>query len=833
VVSEQSRRAILGAALGSGIAISGVPQIRRYLRLFAPLSGGAWDAARRDPGGDFASPYGDATIRKDEFGVPHVEAESEQALAYATGYVHGTDRLFQMDLFRRQMRGTLSAVAGDAALESDEFHRRMDFTAAAEATVEQLRGTETEPIVEAYVEGVNVARREEGLQLEFELLEYEPDPWTATDVMLVEKQISWGLTGNFQPLQRAVVADEFGDDAVERLYPERMDHDVPILREQTLNSGSRELPGGSGQAAITASVRGIPKSARSESDLTPTGPSGSGGHRVGPELADHCASFTWPTGVGSNSWVVSGEHTADGEPIVCNDPHLTLLAPPVWYEQHLECPAYETRGVAFPGAPFVVIGENGAGAWGFTNVGADVCDHYTYETDGEGRYRYGDEWREFETEEVEIEVSGGSDETITRRKTVHGPVVEEAGQEVAVAWTGLAATGTFAAVRDLAHSEGIADAVAALRRFDAPTQNFVYADRDGNTFYWTTGRIPIRRTDGEVVRGDRVFDGSAREGEWTGFEPYGQPSWEGFVPFEDKPGVVNPDYLATANQRVIDDPGFYLAHGDGYAPPFRGARAYERLDAAVAEGPVDAATMRDVQQDVLDRRARLLVPDVLAIREELSGDAAELADTLDGWDYRTTTDSRGALAFDGFLQAFREIVFEEPFEGRPSLDDLDSLPTPNDWILLTLPADDPWFERDGVPDREAALVEAVERAAAEIDEEGYDDYGDVNRLSIGHPLGVEFLAYPTKPAEGSDVTLKNVRVDSDVGSSWRMVAPPNGDSTAILPGGNDGDYFSEHYHDQLSMWLDGEYKSMAREHAGSTFATFAGEGSEDDGGADS
>jgi len=822
VVSEHTRRAILGAALGSGIAISGVPQIRRYLRLFAPLSGGAWEAAQRDPGGDFASPYGDATVRKDEYGVPHVDAESEEALAYATGYVHGTDRLFQMDLFRRQMRGTLSAVAGDATIESDEFHRRMDFTAAAEATVVQLRGTETEPIVEAYVEGVNKARRTEGLQLEFELLEYEPDPWTATDVMLVEKQISWGLTGNFQPLQESVVADEFGEETVQRLYPGRMEHDSPILREQTLESGTRELPDGSGASNAAAQVADDRKSTASDVDRKPTGPSGTGGHRVGPELADYCSQFTWPTGVGSNSWVVSGEHTADSEPIVCNDPHLLLLAPPVWYEQHLECPAFETRGAAFPGAPFVVIGENESGAWGFTNVGADVCDHYTYETDGEGRYRYGDEWREFETEEIEIEVDGASNETITRRKTVHGPVVEEAGQEVAVQWTGLAGTETFAAVRDLAYSEGLEDAVKALRRFDAPTQNFVYADTEGNTFYWTTGRMPIRRTDGEVVRGDRIFDGSAREGEWTGFEPYGQPTWDGFVPFNDKPGVVNPDYLATANQRVVDDPGFYV--GNGYAPPFRGARAYERLDDAIEEGPVDLDTMRDVQQDVLDRRARLLVPDLLAIRDQLSGGAAAIADDLGSWDYRTTKASSGALAFDHLLDAFRDIVFEEPFEARDALDDLDSLPIPNDWILLTLSADDPWFERDDVPAREDALIDAAERAAEEIDDEGHDSYGDTNQLAIEHPLGVGFLAYPTHPAEGSDVTLKNVRVDDDVGSSWRMLAPPNGDSEAILPGGNDGDYFSEHYHDQLSMWLEGEYKSMAREHSGTEFATFTGDG---------
>jgi len=805
-------------ALGGGIAVTGVPQVRRYLRLFAPLSGGVWDAARRDPGGEFSSPHGEATVRTDDYGVPHVEAENELASAYAVGYCHGADRLFQMDLFRRQMRGTLSAVAGSETVDSDEFHRRMDFTAAAEATVERLAGSDAEPVVDAYVEGVNLARREEGRSIEFELLEYDPDPWTATDVMLVEKQISWGLTGGFAPLERAVVADEFGEDAADRLFPARMGHETPILRDRELANGHRTLPGAGSAGDASLDQRGRAKRARSSADTAPT-ERGTGGHRVGPELAAWCSQFTWPTGVGSNSWVVGGEHTADGSPIVCNDPHLPLFAPPVWYEQHVDCPAFEVRGVAFPGAPFVVIGQNHAGAWGFTNVGTDVCDHYSYETDGDGRYRYGDEWREFETETVEIEVDGGSDRTIERRKTVHGPVVEEAGQEVAVAWTGLAGTETFAAVRDLTHSDGIDDTVAALRRFDAPTQNVVYADREGRTLYWTTGRIPIRRTDGEPVRGDRVFDGSAREGEWSGFEPYGQPSWEGFVDFADKPGLVDPDYVATANQRVLDDPGFYLGHE--FAAPFRGGRAYERLDAAIADGPVDRETMRSIQQDVLDRRGRLLVPAVLEIRDRLSGEAADLADDLEGWDLRTTTDSRGALAFDRILRSFREIVFEEPVEDRPALAELEDLPTPNDWILLTLPAEDPWFDRDGVPSREAALVEAVERAAAEIDGEG-DTYGDANRLTVEHLLGVGFLSYDGAPAEGSAATLKNVRVDSGVGSSWRMIVTPGDAASAILPGGNDGDYFSEHYDDQLEAWLAGEYKSMALVQQGSTFARFDG-----------
>lgn len=348
-----------------------------------------------------------------------------------------------------------------------------------------------------------------------------------------------------------------------------------------------------------------------------------------------------------------------------------------------------------------------------------------------------------------------------------------------------------------------------------PHQNLTYVDREGNVFYWVTGRIPVRRTDGEVVRADRVFDGSAREGEWEGFTPYGVSDWAGFLDFEDKPGLVNPDYLATANQRLLDDPDHYLGHG--WATPFRGARAYELLDAAVEDGPVDAAFAREMQRDVLDGRARLFVPEVLAVAEARSLDS-DLLDDLEGWDYRTTTGSRGALAFTFLLDAFREVVFEEPFDDA----DLGTEYAPNDWVLLTLPAEDPWFDREGVPDREDAVAEALERATDRIASAGHETYGDVNRLGIDHPFGVDFLGYEEVTTDGSAATLRNVRRSADVGSSWRMVAPMAGESRAVLPGGNSGDYFSPHYADQLPLWVDGEYKTMAREHAGDAFLEFTG-----------
>ncbi|WP_440990053.1 penicillin acylase family protein [Haloarchaeobius baliensis] len=782
---ETTRRAVLSAVLGAGVGGMALTEARSYLRRFAPNSGTVWGAANRNAAGTVESPYGQATVSYDDDHVPHVEADDERAAYFAVGYCHGADRFFQMDLYRRLMEGTLSAVVGDVAVDSDVFHRQLDFAGAAEATWERAEGTATGDVVEAYVDGVNHAMERESKPLEYRLLSFEPREWTPTASLLISKQISWGLTGRFTTLRRALARDRLGSEATEELYPRIMDHDVPIIRDS----------GGSTAATTDAATdASTPEAA----------------------MVSWLESFESDPGIGSNSWVLSGEHTASGDPIVANDPHLNLTVPPVWYEQHVVGPdPLDVRGVCFPGVPFVIIGQNHAGAWGFTNTGADVIDFYTYETTGDGSYRYGDETREFDSRAETVEVSGGEDVEVTVKRSVHGAVLTqypdgdefEAAEELGVAWTGLSATRTVEAVHELNVAGGMAEAEAAIRKFDEPTQNFVYADADGNTYYWVTGQIPIRTTDGEAVQGTRVFDGSAREGDWgPGYTPFGESSWEGFVPYEEKPGVRNPEYLATANQRLTDDPEHYIS--EGYAPPFRGGRIYDRLDErAASDEPMDAAFARDVQLDVVDPRYELFRPAIEAARGR--GDTLGQGLGYDpytavlDWDGRMEPDSVGALVFERWIRLFREETFDAAFEDAGLPDDL---PKPNDHVLGTLPSDSEWFDGD----RAAVAVRAMERTFEELRDESWDDYGDWNRVRFEHPFDQPFLNYDRLRTSGSPGTVRNFHSEASTGASWRMVATFDGESRAILPGGNSGDYFSAHYDDQLRQWAEGEYKPMAR-----------------------
>jgi penicillin amidase len=838
---DTTRRALLAAIVGGGAVGGSLSPVRGYLDRFAPFSGSAWRDATDQTNRRVESPYGEAEVRYDEYGVAHVESEArsasnnraaeprdeEQALYFAVGYAQAADRLFQMDLQRRVMRGELSEVVGEATLDSDEFHVQMDFVGGAEANLELLDGTPTGDAVEAFAEGVNACRENEELPLEFGLLEYEPDPWTPTDTMLMEQQISWGLTGSFWTLRRELVAERLGADAVEELYPFRMDHDAPILRNGN-DSGS-----------------GFAERNR----VKPSGALDDAG------LLDWLAEFESPPGVGSNSWVVSGDHTESGQPIVANDPHLNLMAPPVWYEMNLRTDDASVRGVTFPGVPFVVIGENHAGAWGFTNSGADVIDFYTYETDeSDDRYRYRGEWQEFDTEERTISVADGEDRTVTVRKTVHGPVVEREGQQVGVAWTGFTATETSRAIHLYAKSDGMDEFLDATRRMDLPTQNVVYADREGNTFYYVTGKIPRRTIDaagrssasnrqsesadgGEEIWGTRVFDGSAGEAEWEGFDPFGVSSWEGFVPFEEKPHAIHPEYLGTANQRIEDDPDHYI--GEQYATPYRGQRLYDLLDRrADSDEPMDPEFMKQVQRDTKSRRAAQLLGDLVNAVEDRVTDAdagedeslRDAAEALQNWDARMDRDSWAALVFSRWIDRFREATFGDEFEQA----DLDESYYPNDWVLATLPDDSQWFGDEG---RSAVMVRALREAL-----DGVADgatYGDYNTTeSVTHPFDQSFLNYPAYPTDGSAYTLRNYRKESAVGSSWRMVCPideggaaddmdestEGTESVCVLPGGNSGEYFSDHYDDQFRMWADGEYKSMSREIRGETAIRFETEG---------
>lgn len=791
-VGETTRRGILSTLLAGGTAVGALSPLDELLDRVSPPSGGTWRDRRTVPG-TVESPYGPATITYDDRHVPHVAADSEAAAYFAVGYAQAADRLFQMDVLRRDGSGRLAEVFGEPLLARDVFRTKMDFRGAIEASREAIAGTDAGRMLRAYADGVTTFVRRGSPGVEFGALDYDPEPWTVSDTLAVGMAMFAQQALSFSTLVEERKRESFGGDRYRELYPAHFDHGAPILREDT-----------------TAS----PATDRTSERETPG---------LDPAFVDWIAGFGGPETIGSNAWTVSGEHTGTGEPVLCCDPHLPLQAPPMLYQQRLSTDGVSVGGVAIPGIPFFFAGENDHGAWGFTAAQADVIDFYTYDTE-DGRYRYGEEWREFETETRTVAYGdplGGSNGTqaVEVRKTVHGPYVEReiGGQThgVGIAWTPLTGVRVPEAMLAWTRAEEMAEFRAATRKWDTTPMNVHYVDDDGNTLYQFAARVPIRRVDGEVVRGDRVFDGSEGEAEWKGFEPYGQSSWDGFVPFEALPAATNPEYVASANQRPTDDPAYPL--GEEAFGGFRAQRIYERLDRAVEEGrDLDRESVRSIQLDTLDLRARKIVPPLLSARDRMDDRSEPWVAALADWDYRMDRDSRAALAFAHFFEAFRERTWREDFEERG----LGPRYWPDDRILVTLPPDSEFFDGD----RETVLAAAMDEAVRRLEDEEWETYGDYNRPEIDHRLGrfVSGLNYPRYPTDGSDATVRPVYGLRGNGPSYRLLVEIGGESLEVLAGGNDGSPLSEHYSDQLRSWADGEYGRLDGQPTGGPDVTIRG-----------
>ncbi len=733
-----------------------------YLNLIAPFSGSLWKTSYQKV---VPNPYGHAEVYYDNYGVPHIVADNKKALMFAVGYVQAKDRLFQMDLYRRMMKGQLSEVFGPAFYNSDLFHVEMDFEAAANVSWQVLKNTEIGPLLKAYSDGVNYYIHHCELPIEFKLAGYKPANWTPVDSILIGKEMAWGLTGTFWDLKRALIVKKLGEKALE-LYPPYMNHSYPIIRTWAVNKS----------------------------------------------LIKWLEPFEAKPGAGSNNWVVSGKYTVTGKPMLANDPHLLLTAPPVWYEMHFRVKNFDVRGVTLPGVPFIIIGKNNYLAWGFTNVCADVIDFYHYIWNG-SKYYYKGKWLEpiKEVKYIKVKTKNGIvKRKVIVEKTIHGPLIHKYGYKVAVAWTGFTATTEALAVYKYDFAKNMTDFINAMKYFDVPAQNVVYADIYGNTMYYPAGKYPIRKIDGREVPGDIIFNGSAGEGEWVGFKPYGVSNWSGFIPFNEIPHLINPGYVATANQRIVYGYKHYLGDSMYFLSPYRAMRIYDLLDSAIKSGKkIDVKYFIKMQRDVYSEPAKYFVPIILHAYDKMDNKSKQYADILRHWDYRMTKNSKAALIFSLWLEHFVNQTFGDEFYSAG----LDKSFYPRLYILQNLPPNSTWFDDIRTSKRENRddiAARAMRLTVQEIEKKGYKVYGDINVLDIKHPFGslIPALNYPKMPMNGSGFTIFNfwrARGLGQVGSSWRMIVSFEKD-LCVIPGGNSGNYFSKHYDDQLKMWAEGKYK---------------------------
>jgi penicillin G amidase len=775
-------------------------------------------------------------VLRDEWGVPHIYAGDAEDLFRAQGYVHAQDRFWQMEMSRRVGAGRLSELFGADQLDTDRFLRTLGWRRVAEEEWDLL-GDETRAYLTAYAEGVNAyLDGRSGFSLSFEhgLLGLqnrglEIEPWHPLDTLTWLKVMAWDLRTNMESeIRRALLSRDLPIQRVQDLWPPYPDRHPDIV------TGGEVVEGrfvADHEDAHASAPPPLPDDAVDQlATLLDT--------------LDDVPLLSGPAGagVGSNSWVVDGERTASGLPILANDPHLGAELPSIWYEVGLHCDPvgpdcpFDVRGFSFAGMPGVIIGRTPRIAWGLTNLGADVTDLFVERVDPDepDRYEVEGEFVAMEVVEETIEVAGDDPVEHRVRLTRNGPVMSDVSGEiasiddesaveipdehvVALRWTALDPGTTIEAVFALNRAEDWDDFRAAVELFEVPAQNLVYADVDGNIGYQTPGRIPIR---------------AGGDGRWPVPGWTGDYDWIDEIPFEELPSVLNPPegYIQTANQRVISgDYPHHLTADTDWAYGHRGARLVELLEPATDLDAMDVATM---QLDAANLNARAMVPYLEDL--DLDGDERleEVRDLIVGWDHQQDARSAGAAAFEAWwrhllLRTFTPAVpegflpqgnaHERWYEAVRRLAEDDDHPWWGDPI-----AGEPG-SRDEV--MRTALADAVEELGELLgdDPDGWA-WGDLHTLDLVHdPLGESGIGplerlvnrgpYRTSGGNGIvNATGWNTARGYEVVTlpSFRMVvdlADPDG-GTGIHTTGQSGHAFHRHYDDMAAPWARGETKPM-------------------------
>ena len=531
-------------------------------------------------------------IYRDEYGIPHIYANNQEDLFFAQGYVHAQDRFWQMEFWRHIGQGRLSEIAGDATVESDKFIRTVGFNRMADATIAYYEQEQPEymAILDAYSAGVNAYINEnaDDLSLHFEILglvnePWEIEPWTPVNTVSWGVAMSYDLGGNMDDeIDRAKLIQDLGEATVEQVWPPYPYESRPVIAptdEQT-----NDLPG---EPVASNEASGI-NWENVNLDIT------------GQMPADGFVVGSGPQ-VGSNNWVVSGEHTESGLPILANDTHLAVQMPSIWYEVGLHAPEWDVTGLSFAGVPGVVIGHNDKIAWGVTNTGPDVQDLFIEKINPNDahQYEFEGEWLDMEVIEEVIKVNGGEDIVLEVRTTHHGPIISDIRDDVndvlALKWTQQEPSRILQSIVLLGQAQNYENFREALRYWDVPSQNVIYADREGNIAYQTPGLIPLRKNG----RGEVPVPG------WTG-----EYEWEGWLPYEELPALFNPEqgYIVTANHAVVDEDYPYFITRD-WASGDRGQRINDLIAARVKSGEkISVKDLARIQFDSKSLPARILRP---------------------------------------------------------------------------------------------------------------------------------------------------------------------------------------------------------------------------------
>jgi len=732
-------------------------------------------------------------VIRDRWGVPHIYAQNLHDLWFAQGFVATSERLFQMDFTFRLVSGRLAEMISEIGLPLDRFWRTVGLHMAGRriaAAYEEADQQMVRPFIEgctAWLEAMSAK------PFEYHVLDLEPEMPTGEDALhygaAASAFMGWILSTNWDAeLLRAEIAEKLGWEAMLALFPD-------VQSEPSIVFGGKDA-GPTGRRSGLDILKGAP--------LT-------------------------PNGQGSNNWVVAGSRSVTGKPLLANDPHLLVQVPAVWFECHLAAPGYEAAGVALPFAPGIVIGHTAHHAWGLTNVGGDVQDLYL-ERLNEDRTAalYEGAWEPLTVRREEIHVRGRDEpEVVEVPETRHGPIIDSymigtTNPEVvqggitetyALRWVGAEHAIRPTTLLRMAQARSFQEFREAVRTWECPGQNMVYADVDGTIGYQCTGLYPIRR------RGD----GTVPVPGWTD-----QYEWDGFIPFEELPWCENPDegFLATANNKIHDESYPYLI-GRDFLPPFRARRIVQLLTATEKHSRDTFASMH---VDTVSIPAQRMLPYLLEV-EPADDRQKEALAYLGEWNGDLAADSVAGCIYEVWGKHIAEAVLQpklgpdlfQHLYGRRQWTNsfqYEVLPT-----LLEFPSA-MWFGADGRRGRDDVLGGALGRAVEELTRRLGEDmaawrWGSIHQVRFAHQLAIipdltPMLTAGVVESGGDEQTVLQGQFEPGTGydavvvPSWRQIIDLSDldRSVGIHTVGQSGNPASPHWNDFVEPWSEGRYHPL-------------------------
>jgi penicillin amidase len=814
-----------------------------------------------------------ATVTRDRAGIIQVTADDSHDLFLAQGYVHAQERMWQMEISRRIGAGRLAELFGKGQVDTDTYIRTLGWRVSAQRDLAGM-STETVALLQAYADGVNAWITEHDGQLSTPFVVagllsgtggiggITLEPWTPLDTATWQKVQAWSLGGNVDSEIFRLLADaRLGDPAkTDELFPPYRDLAPVITPSGSIGDGGALGPAatGSGGTGGTGAVPDLTDDhADALRDIAHLGSAISGLAGLGGG-----DGLVGSHGVGSNNWVISGERTISGKPILANDPHLGFGMPSVWIMNGLHCRTvsvgcpWDVVGVSFPGAPAVILGHNARIAWGATNVGPDTQDLFLETadpSDPDGHYIHKGASLAYTVRQETIKVAGGADVTVNVRSTIHGVVLSdvdtrlEGGPILAMRWTTTAevdrAIETFFRVNTASNFDEFR---SAFDGYGSPSQNFIYADVDGHIGYVLPGLIPVRASGPiapclpdvpcpqPVSTGERVRDGTSGMDEWTGY-----------IPREDLPWQLDPvgGVIVSANNAPVDS-AYPHWLGNEWDPGYRAGRVADLL--AAVPGKLTVEDMRAIQMD--DHLARA---DRVMLRLGGIGPATTTEDglllwqSMVNWERNCGIESLGCAAYVAVELALQRAIFDDEL-GPLAREWVGSVFAWEALIEVLGEPESPWWQNptSGPPirsDPADIAGAAIDATAAELRKAyGNPDSWTWGRLhqvqfkesTLGSSgiLPLELYFDPaSRPVAGADGAVNNnyYRVsraypdpaDPDYvplgldelfhvtnGPSYRL-AIDMGDldgARIMITTGQSGNPFDPHYGDLIPLWAAGE-----------------------------